>query len=89
MLNNNLLDNSDFMTSAFPAEYGNATSGVFDLRMRKGNNEKREYIFQVGVNGFELGAEGPFSKKGKASYLLNYRYSTLGVRKVILKSPCD
>ncbi len=79
ILNNNLLDNSDFFTSAFPAEYGNALSGVFDLRMRNGNNQKREYVAQVGMNGFELGAEGPFSKKSKASYLLNYRYSTLAI----------
>jgi len=79
MLNNNLLAKSDFMTSAFPAEYGNATSGVFDLKMRKGNNEEREYIFQVGANGFELGAEGPFNKEKYNSYLISYRYSTLGV----------
>ncbi len=79
MLNNNLLDNSDFITSAFNAEYGNAISGVFDLRMRKGNNEKREYIFQIGANGFEVGAEGPFRQNKNASYLVNYRYSTLGV----------
>ncbi len=77
MLNNNLLDNSDFFTGAFPAEYGNATSGVFDLKMRNGNNKTREYVGQVGFNGFELGAEGPFSKKSKASYLVNFRYSTL------------
>ncbi|MEA3446159.1 MAG: TonB-dependent receptor, partial [Bacteroidota bacterium] len=79
MLNNNLLTNSDFFTSAFPAEYGNAMSGVFDLRMRAGNNEKPEYVGQIGFNGFELGAEGPFKKGGKSSYLVNYRYSTLGV----------
>ncbi len=79
MLNNNLLTNSDFFTSAFPAEYGNATSGVFDLKMRTGNNQKREYVGQIGFNGFELGAEGPFSKEKGSSYLANYRYSTLGV----------
>jgi len=79
ILNNNLLDNSDFFTSAFPAEYGNALSGVFDLKMRNGNNQKREYVVQAGMNGFELGAEGPFSKNSKASYLLNYRYSTLAI----------
>lgn len=79
MLNNNVLANSDFMTGAFPAEYGNAVSGVFDLRLRKGNNEKHEFLGQIGLNGFELGAEGPFSKNGKASYLINYRYSTLGI----------
>lgn len=79
MLNNNNLDKSDFMTSAFPAQYGNATAGVFDLRLRDGNNQKREYMGQVGFNGFEFGAEGPFSKKSKASFIVNYRYSTLAV----------
>ncbi len=77
MLNNNLLSNSDFFTSAFPAEYGNAISGVFDLGMRNGNNEQHEFLFQVGFNGFEAGAEGPFSKNHKSSYLANFRFSTL------------
>jgi hypothetical protein len=75
MLNTNLLANSDFLTGAFPAEYGNRTAAVFDLRLRNGNNEKREFIAQVGINGLELGAEGPFRKDG-GSYLINYRYST-------------
>jgi hypothetical protein len=60
MINNNLLSKSDFFTSAFPAQYGNAMSGVFDLKMRSGNNEKREYVGQIGFNGLEFGAEGPF-----------------------------
>ena len=77
MLNNNMLVNSDFYTGAFPAEFGNALSGVFDLKMRTGNNEKHEFLGQVGFNGFELGAEGPLSTDHKASYLFNYRYSTL------------
>lgn len=82
MLNNNLLTRSDFLTGAFPAEFGNALSGIFDLNMRSGNNKQREYVGQVGFNGFELGAEGPFGKTGKAnkaSYLANFRYSTLDV----------
>lgn len=79
MLNNNNLDKSDFMTSAFPAQYGNASAGVFDLRLRDGNNQQKEFLGQVGFNGFELGAEGPFSSKSEASYIVNYRYSTLGV----------
>ncbi len=77
ILNNNTLSNSDFFTGAFPAEYGNATAGVFDLKMRNGNYENTEYTVQVGMNGFEIGMEGPFSKKSKASYLVDYRYSTL------------
>ena len=82
-LSSQMLANSDFYTGAFPAEYGNAMSGVFDLKMRNGNNEKREYLAQVGLNGFEFGMEGPFNRKSekpqKASFLLNYRYSTLEV----------
>lgn len=77
----NMLGNSDFFTGAFPAEYGNATSGVFDLKLRKGNDDKREYALQVGVLGVDLAAEGPFSKGKKASYLVNYRYSTLEMLK--------
>lgn len=77
----NMLGNSDFFTGAFPAEYGNATSGVFDLKLRKGNQEKREYALQVGVLGADIAAEGPFSANRKASYLVNYRYSTLELLK--------
>ncbi|MBC7891159.1 MAG: carboxypeptidase-like regulatory domain-containing protein, partial [Sphingobacteriaceae bacterium] len=79
MLNNNVLGKSDFVTSAFPAQYGNALSAVFDLRMREGNTRKHEFLGQIGFNGFEAGAEGPLSKNSKASYLVNYRYSTLSV----------
>ncbi len=82
MVNNNLLANSDFLTGAFPAEFGNATAGVFDLNMRSGNSGKHEFTGQVGFNGFEAGVEGPFATVGetqKATYLANYRYSTLGL----------
>lgn len=82
MLNSNVLSNSDFLTAAFPSEYGNGISGVFDLKMRHGNNEKHEFLGQIGFNGLELGAEGPFSKKSGASYLINFRYSTLALFKL-------
>lgn len=74
-----MLANSDFSTGAFPAEYGNAISGVFDMKFRKGNTEKREYTFKAGMLGLDLSTEGPFKKGGRASYLVNYRYSTLGI----------
>ena len=82
MLNNNLLSNSDFFTSAWPAQYGNAISGVFDLKLRSGNDQKHEFTGQIGFNGFELGAEGPI-KKGQSSYMISYRYSTLSVFNMI------
>jgi len=80
LLSAQLLSNSDFMTGAFAPEYGNALSGVFDLRLRKGNSTKREYTLQAGFLGLDFAAEGPLSKKG-GSFLINYRYSTLGIIK--------
>jgi len=82
ILSAQLLANSDFSTGAFAPEYGNALSGVFDLKLRKGNNEKREYTFQAGVLGIDAAAEGPMGKRG-GSYLINYRYSTLSLLNLI------
>ena len=79
MLNNNNIDKSDFLTGAFPAQYGNAVAAVFDIRLREGNSDKQEYVAQVGFNGFEAGIEGPIGKDKQTSYLVNYRYSTLGI----------
>ncbi len=73
-----MLANSDFSTGAFPAEYGNAFSGIFDIKLRNGNQENREYSFRAGMLGLDFSTEGPF-KKGRSSYLVNYRYSTLGL----------
>jgi hypothetical protein len=89
ILSAQLLANSDFVTAAFAAEYGNALSGVFDLKLRRGNNEKREYTFQAGVLGLDAAIEGPFSKKYKGSYLVDYRYSTLSVLNAIGVLPSD
>jgi hypothetical protein len=77
ILSAQLLSNSDFITGAFAAEYGNALSGVFDLKLRKGNNERREYALQAGLLGLNAAAEGPLNTVRNGSYLVNYRYSTL------------
>ncbi len=77
ILSSNMLTNTDFFSGAFAAEYGNALSGVFDVNLRKGNTEKWEFTLKAGVLGAEANIEGPFSRKYKGSYLINYRYSTL------------
>ena len=83
-LNTNLLKNSDFFTSAFPAEYGNATSGVFDIGFRNGNSKKSETTIQLGViTGLEATTEGPINKEKESSYLVGYRYGLAGVANVI------
>ena len=79
-LNPNLLRNSDFLTSAFPAEYGNALAGVFDLGFRSGNRDEHEFMFQVGaVSGIEMMAEGPINQEKGSSYLVAGRYAFTGL----------
>ncbi len=79
MLNTMVLGKSDFYTGGLAAEYNNATAGVFDLRFRRGNTDKREYTFNVGVLGVGATLEGPFKKGSDASYLISYRYSSLSL----------
>lgn len=74
----NMLRNSDFIYGGPPAEYGNVLTGVFDMKFRKGNNENHEHSFRIGLLGMDLISEGPLRKQ-KGSYLVNYRYSTLGL----------
>ena len=83
VLNNKVLAPSDFMTGAFPAEFGNSNAGVFDVRMRNGNNEQHEFSGQFGFLGSELSAEGPISANGRSSYLAAYRYSTLYILQLL------
>lgn len=78
-LNPNILKNSDFLTSAFPAEYGNANAGVFDIGFRNGNKDRNEYTLQMGAfSGFEGMAEGPLGKNN-GSFLVAGRYSFIGL----------
>ena len=75
-LNNNILATSDFHTGAFTAEFGDVLSGVYDVKLRSGNNEKLEAVFGFGLLGTDLTLEGPFKKGYGGSFLVNYRYST-------------
>ena len=79
VLSAQLIQRSRLLTGAFPANYGNALSGVFDIRLREGNREQSEFTLQAGLLGIEASAEGPFSKSGNNTFLVNYRYSTIGL----------
>ncbi len=80
-LNNNLLATSDFYTGAFSSEYGDVITGVYDVKLRPGNNEKFEATGGIGLMGTELTLEGPVKKGYAGSYLFNYRYSTISLIK--------
>ncbi|NTW32589.1 MAG: TonB-dependent receptor [Bacteroidetes bacterium] len=79
ILSTQLLANSTFLTGAFSSSYGNALSGILDMKLRKGNNQRHEFIGQLGLIGADFAAEGPVNKKNGSSYLVNYRYSTMGL----------
>lgn len=79
ILSAQMLGTSQFYKGAFPAVYGNALSGILDMRLRDGNNQKHEFIGQIGLLGIDLAAEGPLSSNKRSSYLVNYRYSTVGL----------
>jgi hypothetical protein len=82
-LNPNMIGNSDFLTAAFPAEYGNATAGVFDINLRKGNKDRFEYVAQLGAfTGLEAAMEGPL-RKGKGSFVVAYRHSFAEIAKAV------
>jgi hypothetical protein len=74
-----VLGNSDFFAGAFPAEYSNALSGIFDMQLRNGNNQRYQHAAQIGTLGVEFASEGPFKKGGQSSYIFNYRYSSLAL----------
>ena len=79
ILSAQMLGDSRFYKGNFPTQFSNVIGGLLDMRLRKGNDEKHEFIGQIGLIGIDVAAEGPISKKSKAAYLANYRYSTFGL----------
>ena len=73
-ITSNAISNFDFFTGAFPAEYGNAISGVMDLNLRKGNADNYEFAFQTGMIGAEISAEGALFRGNRSSFLVDARY---------------
>ena len=78
-ISSQMMGNSDFITGAFPAEYGNASSGVFDIKLNTGNSSKRQYTLQAGIIGMDFATQGPFVYGASATYNMNYRYSTMAL----------
>ncbi len=79
ILSAQMLNTSAFYAGAAPVQFGNLQGGLMDMRLRAGNREKWEGTFQIGLLGLDASLEGPFSKNKNSSYIINYRYSTLGL----------
>lgn len=79
ILSAQMLGPSRLRTGAMPASHGNALGGIMDMRLRRGTHERQAYTLQAGLTGLDVSTEGPFRKGSSASYLVNYRYSTVGL----------
>lgn len=79
ILSAQLLGTSQFLVGAMDAARGNALGGIMDVHLRRGTAERQAFTAQAGLLGIDLSTEGPFQKDGRASYLINYRYSTIGL----------
>ncbi|NNF33500.1 MAG: CPBP family intramembrane metalloprotease [Saprospiraceae bacterium] len=85
-ISNQVMSNSDFYTGAFPAEYGNSYSGVFDIKLRDGNRYDRKFAFEAGILGVGAMAQGPYKKGTDETYIINYRNSTMALLAPLLPS---
>lgn len=83
ILSHQMLDHSQFITGATPIEYGNALGGIMDMQLRKGNPYKAEHRAKASLLGLEFATEGPVPVGSAASYLGNFRYSTVGLLSAI------
>lgn len=79
LLSAQLLGPSQLLTGVLPMDHGNALGGILDVRLRKGNMHRQEWTAQAGLLGIDLSTEGPLGQGGRSSYLVNYRYSTVGL----------
>ncbi len=79
ILSAQLMKKAEFYTSAFPTAYGNALAGIMDVDIRKGKYDRHHQTAQIGLLGIDISAEGPVAKDNDDAYLINYRYSTIGL----------
>jgi hypothetical protein len=86
LLNKDILGVSSFYTGAFPAEFGNVFSGVFDVNFREGNANKYELSTEINNMDLNVVAEGPIPVKNrKSSFVAGFRQSTIPAFDIINK----
>jgi hypothetical protein len=79
IISGQMIDKTDFYMGQVPTAYGNALAGIIDMNLREGNKQKLEVTAQASLIGLDVAAEGPLGKNENTSFLVNYRYSTVGL----------
>lgn len=79
MISASVLENTYLIKSPYSAGTGNALAGIIDLNLRPGRIDKLSAEAQISLLGMEAGLEGPVSSAKGSSFILRYRYSTVGL----------
>ena len=87
ILNVNFIKEVNLNTGAFPINYANGLSSVFDFRQIDGNTTKMKGRFTLGSSDVGLTADGPLGKSKKVTYILSARQSYLQGLFALLKLP--
>lgn len=75
LLNIELIDRVNLFTSAFPADKGNALSGMFEFTLKEGNSEKLSGTVQAGIIDFAVALDGPIREDANFSLSLRRSYT--------------
>jgi hypothetical protein len=75
ILNADFISSVDYYSGAFPANRGNALSGIFEFTQREGNKEKVKFRASLGASEVSLTADGPAGEK--SSFIFSARRSYL------------
>jgi TonB dependent receptor/CarboxypepD_reg-like domain/TonB-dependent Receptor Plug Domain len=63
ILNISFIDDVSLYTSAFPAKYDNALSGILQIKQREANHTKIQTNFRLSATELACSADGPISEK--------------------------
>ncbi len=75
ILNADFISSVDYYSGAFPANRGNALSGIFEFTQREGNQEKLKFRGSVGASEVSMTLDGPVGEK--SSFIFSARRSYL------------
>ncbi|MFO7868993.1 MAG: TonB-dependent receptor [Bacteroidales bacterium] len=75
IINADFIAGVDFYSGAFPANYGNALSGVFDFSQISGNQDKLKFRGSVGASEVSAALDGPSGEN--STYIFSVRRSYL------------
>jgi len=75
IINADFISGVAFYSGAFPANRGNALSGVFDFTQKNGNRDKLKFRGSVGASDMSLTFDGPLGEK--SDFIFSVRRSYL------------